>query len=190
MTLDARTIVSYLWFATGVVWLVGAFTAKRTSRRQSPGSRLVQLTIAVAAFTIGFDKRFEVGLLARSFLTGSRAVIFAGVAATFAGLCIAVWARFRLGGNWSGTVTLKENHTLIRKGPYSMVRHPIYSGILLALLGTAFVFREVRNLVTLGLVLVMLLLKIRTEEQFMLEQFGAEYKEYSQKVKALIPFVY
>ena len=174
MILDAGTIVSYLWAATGVVWLIGAFTAKRTSRRQSPGSRLVQLTIAVVAFTIGFNKRFEVGLLARSFLPGSPAVIFTGLAATFAGLCIAVWARLRLGRNWSGTVTLKENHTLIRNGPYSIVRHPIYSGILLALLGTALVFREVRNLVTLGLVLVMLLLKIRTEEQFMFEQFGAE----------------
>ena len=190
MAFDPKTIITYLWAAAGVVWLVGAFTAKRTSRRQSPGSRLFQLTLLVVAFSIGFNKRFEVGLLARPFVPASQAVIFSGVAATLVGVCIAVWARLRLGGNWSGTVTLKENHTLIRKGPYGMVRHPIYSGILLALLGTALAFRQVRNLVALGLMLVMLLLKIQTEEQFMLEQFGAEYQEYSRKVKALIPFIY
>lgn len=71
-----------------------------------------------------------------------------------------------------------------------MVRHPIYSGLLLAFVGTVLASREIRGLIALVLLSAALLMKARMEERFMVEQFGAEYREYSQDVKALIPFVY
>jgi protein-S-isoprenylcysteine O-methyltransferase len=106
------------------------------------------------------------------------------------GAVLAIWARFSLGGNWSATVTIKAGHTLVRRGPYALVRHPIYSGLLLALLGTVLLFNQVRCLLALALIVLMLASKIRMEERFMAEQFGAEYVAYKQRVKALIPFVW
>jgi protein-S-isoprenylcysteine O-methyltransferase Ste14 len=95
-----------------------------------------------------------------------------------------------LGGNWSGRVTIKEGHTLEKRGPYAIVRHPIYSGLLLAVLGTAIAFREIRGLIAVALVFAMLLMKSRMEERFMMEEFGSVYRDYGRQVKALIPFVY
>lgn len=190
MEFDLRSIISYLWVAVGIVWLIGAFAVKQTSRRQSPGSRLLQLVLGVVAFMIGFSRSFRFAPLTRPFMPESPGLADFGLAATAAGIAFAIWARVWLGGNWSGTVTLKENHSLVKSGPYAIVRHPIYTGLLLALIGTIIVFNEVRGVIALALVLVMLLLKIRTEEQFMREQFGTAYLEYSQKVRALVPYVY
>jgi protein-S-isoprenylcysteine O-methyltransferase len=114
---------------------------------------------------------------------------YAGLALTIAGAAFAVWARVFLGGNWSSSVTIKENHTLVRTGPYSVVRHPIYSGFLLAVTGTAIAAGEARSFLALVLIFVAFRLKLQVEEGFMIEQFGAEYEEYAHHVKALIPFV-
>ena len=113
-----------------------------------------------------------------------------GLALTIVGALFAVWARFYLGGNWSLTVTVKEGHTLIRGGPYAVVRHPIYSGLSLAVLGTALTVGEFRGLVAVGLVVFGLLHKSLVEERLMREEFGAEYERYCRDVKALIPFVW
>src|SRR5215467_7374098 len=151
MDLNVRTIIPYLWIAVGIVWFIAAFAVKRTSRRQSPGSRLVQFGLGVIAFMIGFSRRFQLGPLHHPFVPDSPALAYSGLAATFAGIAFAIWARFSLGGNWSGTVTVKQNHSLVKTGPYAMVRHPIYTGLLLALIGTVIAFREVRGLIALGL---------------------------------------
>jgi protein-S-isoprenylcysteine O-methyltransferase Ste14 len=106
------------------------------------------------------------------------------------GFSISVWARLALGGNWSGVVTLKENHQLIQTGPYALVRHPIYTGLLTASLGTALTLN--RGGAFLGLILIFMgfHMKMMVEERFMMEQFGNAYTLYSQKVKKLIPWVY
>ena len=102
---------------------------------------------------------------------------------------MAIWARVALGRNWSGTVTIKQYHQLIRTGPYSVVRHPIYSGLLLALLGTALAVGETRGLVALAGAFLMGIFKARTEERFMIEQFGSQYEDYRKRTKALVPFI-
>ena len=92
-----------------------------------------------------------------------------------------------LGRNWSGTVTVKENHELIRSGPYAIVRHPIYTGLLLAVLGTAIVFGEWRGLLAFCFLTIALLLKLQREERFMEESFPDTYPSYRAQVPALIP---
>ena len=190
MHLPIRTIIDGLWCAAGVVWFVGALTAKRTARVQSMASRLLHIALGAVAMLIGFTHYFAFDPLTRPFVPASPLVGYFGVLLTLAGVALAIWARILLGRNWSSTVTVKEDHSLVRRGPYAIVRHPIYTGLLLGLLGTAVAFREVRVLIAAGMVFVTLSLKLRIEERFMTEEFGAEYKNYQQQVKALIPFVY
>ena len=101
----------------------------------------------------------------------------------------AFWARFILGKNWSATVTIKQDHQLIVRGPYQIVRHPIYTGLLAGLFGTALIYGLMRCFVGVVVVGLGLWLKAQTEEQFMLQRFGAQYALYRQQVRALIPFV-
>jgi protein-S-isoprenylcysteine O-methyltransferase Ste14 len=100
-----------------------------------------------------FSARLRVGPLAWRFVPDSPVVDWAGQADTAAGCAFAIWARMLLGGNWSASVTVKHDHQLIRQGPYSIVRHPICSGLLLALLGTALALGELRGIVDLALAL-------------------------------------
>jgi protein-S-isoprenylcysteine O-methyltransferase Ste14 len=114
---------------------------------------------------------------------------FAGLALTIGGVGVAAWARLLLGANWSAAITIKQDHQIIRRGPYALVRHPIYSGGLLALLGTAIAFGELRGLAGFTLVFSAWWMKSRLEESFLESQFGASYAQYKREVKGLIPFV-
>ena len=109
---------------------------------------------------------------------------------TIAGVMFAIWARVALGRNWSGTVTVKQNHELIRTGPYALVRHPIYTGITFAVLGTAIFDGEIRSIILIVAMLSVLTHKMKIEEQFMTTQFGSEYTSYRQNTKALLPFLW
>ncbi len=118
--------------------------------------------------------------------------VYTGIALvlTLAGLSLALWARFVLGKNWSGTVTLKQDHALVQSGPYRIVRHPIYSGFLLALLGTAGLRGTPGAFLGVAFIALSFRLKSLTEESFMTEQFGQQYTAYKGAVKALIPFLW
>ena len=115
---------------------------------------------------------------------------YIGLALTIAGLGFAVWARFVIGRNWGGMITVQQDHKLMLRGPYAIVRHPIYSGFMLATLGTAIVLGEIGGLVSVALIVIAWGYKARLEESVMIEQFGAEYEEYRRKVKGLIPGVW
>ena len=112
-----------------------------------------------------------------------------GAALTFAGIAFAIWARMWIAGNWSSDVTLKRDHELIVDGPYRFVRHPIYTGILLALAGTALAVGEWRALLAVVLAGAAYWRKLRIEEAVMRRQFGEAYARYAERVPALIPFL-
>jgi protein-S-isoprenylcysteine O-methyltransferase Ste14 len=185
-----KTITLYLWAGLGIVWLAGAFTAKPAVRRQSLRSRLLLTALGALAVLIGFTHILTLRWLSRPFVPASPVVAHTGLVLVLAGIGFAIWARLHLGGNWSGTITIKQNHTLVKRGPYAIVRHPIYSGLSVALLGMAILGREARGLLGTGLLLVMFAIRVRLEERFMTEQFGLGYVEYKRQVRALIPFVW
>ncbi|MGC1781547.1 MAG: isoprenylcysteine carboxylmethyltransferase family protein [Acidobacteriaceae bacterium] len=181
--------LKWIWIVFAVFWLLAAFAQKRSVRRQSAGSRRFQVAIIALAVAPFYLPVSQLGVLYRRFLPNSPGIQNFGLLLLLLGLGFAVWARFALGRNWSGMVTVKQDHVLITRGPYAWVRHPIYTGILLALLGTALVGGSFANLVAAALVTLALWWKLRIEERFMLETFGEQYTSYRQRVKALIPYV-
>ena len=117
------------------------------------------------------------------------ALAWTGVVLCVAGLAFCIWARFTLGRNWSGVVTLKGGHELVVHGPYALVRHPIYTGLLTMFVATVMVLGHVAGIVAAPFVFVSIWIKLRHEEKLMLKQFPKEYAAYQQRVKRLVPFV-
>jgi protein-S-isoprenylcysteine O-methyltransferase Ste14 len=182
-------LLEMAWVSFLVVWLVAAFSASRALKRQNWWSRALTLAVAALPYYLLFTNKLRYGPLAWRFVPSERWAPVAGVVLTYAGIGLAIWARIVLGKNWSATVTIKEGHQLIRTGPYSAVRHPIYSGLLLAVLGTALVVGEVRGLMAVAIAFLAWLVKSRTEEAFLMEQFGSQYQEYRRHTRALVPFL-
>jgi protein-S-isoprenylcysteine O-methyltransferase Ste14 len=183
--------VATFWLVFTVGWVIAAVTSKRTVKVQSGGSRLLQAGVMVIGLMLIFNSnRLLVGGWSTNRLVPETTpVILGGAILTVAGLLFSVWARLVLGKNWSGTVTIKQDHELIQRGPYQIVRHPIYTGMLIAFLGTAFIYGAARCFIGVLVVGLSFWLKMQTEEKFMLQQFGAQYAGYRQHVRALIPFV-
>jgi protein-S-isoprenylcysteine O-methyltransferase Ste14 len=182
-------LIPALWAMWGVYWAIASAFAKPVRRRESAASRASHVVPLVAGAALLASWRLAGPTLDARFLPHGLAWFWLGTAMVVAGLLFAVAARRHLGGNWSGIVTLKQDHTLTRSGPYRLVRHPIYTGLLLAVLGTAVAEGEWRGLVAFAAVLVAFLRKVRIEEQFMLEAFGEEYARYRREVPALLPWV-
>ena len=184
-----RHLIGGLWIAWVLFWLVMAIGAKRTQRREPLGARLAYLLTAVigvlliAWHGLPWAPLMNLRLWPRSALT-----YWSGLALLVAGLAFAAWARVHLGRNWSGTVTIKEDHELIRSGPYAYVRHPIYTGILTAVIGTAVCSATLRTALGLAIITAALIVKSRTEERFMRKAFPGQYEKYCEEVPALIPF--
>jgi protein-S-isoprenylcysteine O-methyltransferase Ste14 len=182
-------VIPVLWAMWGVYWMIASAFAKPVRRRESVASRASHVAPLVLGAALLASWRLAGPVLDARFLPRGLAWFWLGTALVVAGLLFAVAGRNHLGGNWSGTVTLKQGHTLTRSGPYRFVRHPIYTGILLAVLGTAVAEGEWRGLVAFAAVLAAFLRKVRIEEQFMLDAFGEEYRRYRREVPALLPWV-
>jgi protein-S-isoprenylcysteine O-methyltransferase Ste14 len=179
-----------LWLAWLGYWLVAARNVKETRRREGLTSFLLNRAfVAIGAVLLVFQHP-PLHWLEQRFVPPTMVAYWLGFIMAVAGLAFAVWARVYLGRNWSGTVTVKQDHELIRSGPYRLVRHPIYSGLLLALLGTAVAIGEWRGLLAFIAIAAGFLIKIRTEERFMAETFGDAYAHYRAEVPALTPFLW
>ena len=180
-------VIGYTWATLGIVWLGGLAFTKRTLRSQPLGPRLFQMAIAVLGFTLIGSERLGGGWLGRSIFAPVPRIETAGVLLTLAGCLFAIWARFTLGSNWSGRATVKAGHELIVQGPYALTRHPIYTGLLLASVGSALAVGEWRCVVGLVLILIVFAVKIGQEEKLMLETFPEAYPRYRERVKAIVP---
>lgn len=179
-------VIAVCWGVLIAAWAVSAFFVKRTIERSPERAWLWTLVPLMAVFAIVRRAAgLQLILWPRTPAVGLLADLL-----TIAGLMVALWARATLGRNWSGRVVFKEDHELIRRGPYAYVRHPIYSGILLMGLGTAVASARFSSFLLLAATTVALAVKWRTEERLMTSHFPEAYPEYRRRVKALIPGVW
>ena len=185
----AENVIITCWGVFFVTWVVAALFAKRTVYRESRSQRLRYIVPIVIGWFLLFRGHrlgypFNVRVIPHTdpFLTAAAIICACGL-----GLCL--WARAVLGRNWSGTVTLKEEHELIVRGPYRLVRHPIYTGLLAMIMAIVFQQGHVVEIIGLVLVFVSLWIKLSEEEQVMLKQFPDQYAAYQKRVKRIIPFL-
>ncbi len=181
--------LAVLWLAWLAYWVFAARDLKPVRRRESVASRILTVVLIIPAALLMTAPGRWMSWVGARFLPDTTIIYWAGLLMVLAGLAFAVWARMHLGRNWSGTVTVKEDHELVRSGPYAIVRHPIYTGLLLAMLGTVIVLGEWRGLVALCFLSAAFLLKLRREERFMAESFPDTYPSYRARVPALIPLL-
>jgi len=185
-----RAVIAGLWLAWALYWWAAARDIKPLVRRETPLSRLLHVVPLCVAVVLFWLPPLSLPGVGPARLEDSATRYWIGVALTAAGLLFAVWARVHIGRNWSGTVTLKEEHELITSGPYRFARHPIYTGMLLALCGTALARGDWQGALAVLIVFLALWRKLRLEERWMREQFGARYEQYSARVKRLVPFLW
>jgi protein-S-isoprenylcysteine O-methyltransferase Ste14 len=176
-----------LWVVWRLYWIASARDVKVTVRQESVGSRASHIAPLVVGVLLVALPTGRAPLLAERILPRSLVSYWIGVAVIVLGLSFAVWARRHIGRNWSGTVTVKTDHVLVRSGPYAWVRHPIYTGLLTAILGTAIARGDLSGLLGVILCAIAFTIKLRIEERWMRQAFGEAYDRYSKEVPALIP---
>jgi protein-S-isoprenylcysteine O-methyltransferase Ste14 len=189
---DTFLLVAVLiWAVFWVYWFISAWmTRSPVKRQQSQWSRMLNILIVIVwCFWVLYSGGFASGFLIQRAIPEGLIIGLTGTIITLLGLGFAVWARVHLGKNWSGLPTIRVDHKLIRTGPYSLVRHPIYTGILCAIVGTALIFGEPLGLMAFFLILVIYLWKIRVEEKYLQDEFGEDYFRYKKEVAALIPLL-
>jgi protein-S-isoprenylcysteine O-methyltransferase Ste14 len=179
-------IIGDLWVLFCLYWLVSALNRKKTKRRESWVQRMAYVLPLLAAFYLLLHHGGPAWLGTR-FVPDTPSVQWLGVVIMAAGVAIAFWARFHLGANWSGVVTLKQGHELIRTGPYRTIRHPIYTGILLAFLGNTVEVGQVRGLLGLLIIWLSFYVKARREESFLVQEFGPRFDEHTQHTGMFLP---
>jgi protein-S-isoprenylcysteine O-methyltransferase Ste14 len=185
----ARHLILGVWSAWALYWLVSALGNKATLRREPLSSRVTyMLTLLVGGLLIAWYRSPWGQLLDLHLWPRSALAYLIGLLVLIAGLAFSVWARVHLGRNWSGNVTVKEGHELIRSGPYRYVRHPIYTGILTGVLGTVICSGTLRAVLGLTIIAAALIVKLRVEEALMRETFPGQYQTYCEEVPALIRF--
>ena len=188
--MTSMRICSLLWTLLGLVWLIAWLRTKRTQERAPLSARLLYGVPVIIGFYLLFSDNVPAGWLQSRIIPQNVFVQALAVTLTALGIALGIWARFYLGQNWSSAVSVKVGHELIRTGPYAWVRHPIYSGLLLATIGTALARREPRGLFAIVLLWLAFWIKSRMEEQFMRKTFGPEYDAYAHSTGALIPRVH
>ena len=172
-----------------IIWVKVA-GAKTNQRLEPAVSRIVRALVFLIAIVLLSTTFIPLHWLYYQLWPYGLWPFWIGAAVTSGGLLFAVWARQHLGSNWSRSVTIKQGHELIATGPYALVRHPIYTGILAGFLGTAIALSQVRGFVGFVLIFLVLWAKLRLEENWMRSQFGETYAAYASQTAALVPYLF
>jgi protein-S-isoprenylcysteine O-methyltransferase Ste14 len=172
------------WASLGLFW---AAPARGAQSAEFKWYRHIRLLILAGVFALLFWNAIAVGILRKRFLPDTPVLGALGFTAAVCGMFVSSWARIVLGRYWSDKVIVQTEHRLVLSGPYSYMRHPIYSGVLLAVIGTALVLGQVRGLVAFAVLLVNYTIKAKREERILGERFGPEFETHLRRTGFLLP---
>ena len=182
-----RDNIAVLWVLLGLYVAFAVLRIRDAKQTQSLFTRLPHIAAMIVAFILLLETKVHLGFLDRRFLSNSQSGTWIGIGLTFCGIALAIWARQCLGANWSATITIRSHHSLVCTGPYSRMRHPIYSGLLIAIAGTALDQGEWRGLMALAIAVIAWAIKARKEESWLRGEFGAQFEEHCQRTGFLLP---
>jgi protein-S-isoprenylcysteine O-methyltransferase Ste14 len=180
-------IIQAAWIAFCAYWIWAARNQKRVQQREPPFARLLHVAYMVCGFVLLYSRDPRFGILNSRFLPEREWIVMTGALATAAGVAFAIWARHHIGKNWSGQVTIRKDHELIRTGPYARIRHPIYTGLLLAVAGTTIAIGEYRATLAFVLIAIGFTVKARREESLLSTEFGPSFEEHRRQTGFFLP---
>jgi protein-S-isoprenylcysteine O-methyltransferase Ste14 len=181
-------VIAGLWAAFALSWLAASSWSSPVERRVGIWAEIGYRVLLVVggALSVVPAHGYE-GPLRLWSVTRSEAWVCVGL--IVAGFALSWWARIYLGALWSGSITTKADHKIVDRGPYGMVRHPIYTGVLLAVFATAAAKGTVLGLAGAAIITLGLWLKASVEERWLREELGADaYDDYRRRVPMLLPF--
>lgn len=181
----------------GGIWVAFMFFQARAARRAAPTAerapdRLypVNLLATVLGLILMLTTIGDLWIFGIRVVPQEPEWFWTGFAITLAGLALAVWARRRLGPFWASAIEIKTGHRLIQDGPYRLVRHPIYAGIMLGALGSGIADGDIGGSTGFAVIAASFIAKLRREERFIAMAFGEEFRAWRKRTWALVPFVY
>ncbi|HXW56688.1 MAG TPA: isoprenylcysteine carboxylmethyltransferase family protein [Candidatus Cybelea sp.] len=185
----AVAAIELAWAATAIYFVVSALLTNKIKRREPIRRRVLDAILLFGGYFLLFSQLALPGPSNQHFIHTQRGFEIAGVGLSYLGLALTVWSRVRLGRYWSGVVALKQGHRLIQSGPYRVVRHPLYSGIILAAAGLSLCVRTWSSL--LGIVFLVACFERRAveEDALLSREFGAEFESYRERTGRLLPRV-
>lgn len=180
-----------VWIFLILFWAISAKNNKQTVYKENLLLRFLYywLPLLIAALLLGPGKWFGHTLIREKFVEHTNLVGCMGLFIAAIGLVIACWSRYLLGKNWSLSVQKKENHELIQTGFYSVVRHPIYTDVLLIFTGNVIIVGDYRGFISLAIVFYSFWFKLKKEEKILVELFGTSYLDYQKKTKTILPYI-
>lgn len=194
--MPVQTAVNILWVVFYATWLAGVVWSGKTKTQMKTDVRGAHRAISGMGVLLLFaplgylaDRWPGFGIVISRLWPGPEGLQWGLFALTILGFAFCWWARLHLGRLWSGFVTLKEDHRVVDTGPYGLVRHPIYSGIMFAAVATALMRASPAALVGASLIAIGFSMTARIEERFLREQLGGAYDAYSRRVGMLVPGV-
>ena len=181
----AFAAIQVAWIITALYFLVSMLFTNRIRRRESGGARVLDRVLLLAGYFMLFW--IIPGSTRQHFMRPNAQFAAAGVALTYLGLSLTLWSRIRLGRYWSGVVALKQDHRLIQVGPYRIVRHPLYTGIILAAFGMVLAFTTWNSLLGVAFLIACFERRAHIEDALLAAEFGAEFEIYRQRTGRLLP---
>lgn len=190
MPLDPPSLARWLWLAWLISWFAAALWTNRTIGRPSLGRQIVFRLPVIAGAVLLFGMHSG-GRPRGTLLWHPRAASgWALLGLTMAGLAFTWWARLHIGRLWSSSVTRKAGHRVVDSGPYGIVRHPIYTGIIVAAFATSLLPPTMATIAGAACIALGAYIKARVEEGFLREQLGQDaYAAYARRVPMLVPWL-
>ncbi len=187
------SVIILCWIVFLLYWLISSFFVKKSETRRNWKSQIIWrivIVVLVIVFIVISKNQSDLKGILQPFFSSSLVLQIIWTVLTVSGLVVAVWARTVLGRNWSGYVTYKKDHELVTGGPYKFVRHPIYTGAILMVIGTFLYYPNIFVLSFLISWSTMFMIRTKEEEKIMIKLFGKRYLDYMKKTKRLIPGIY